>query len=329
MKKICFIHRSPRPEYFSIEKVFSAVRKELNGSFEIEEIAAPHSRVTPWHLVHNIISVSNCRADIYHITGDAHYLALARPGKQTVLTIHDCVFLKEQKRWKRFLLKKIMLDMPVHHSRIVTTISENTRRDIISNTGCSPDKVVVIPNPVDDKIYFSSKDFNQECPVILFVGTTPNKNLPRVIEAIKGIPCVLDIIGKIPPEHIECLEQNGIRFTQSFSISQAELSEKYASADFLLFPTTFEGFGLPIVEAQRAGRAVITSDLSPMREVAGEGACLVDPYDVASIRNAVTKIIKDRDYRLALIRKGTNNVERFTAKATASGYKKVYDDMLQ
>ena len=240
MKKICLIHRKPRPEYFSIEKVFDTVRKELNEDFDFSEISVPHSRFTPWHVLRNLLAIRKSQGDIYHITGDTHYLALGRPGNRTVLTIHDCIFLKEKKRIKRFLLKKIMLDLPVRHARTVTTISENTRNEIISNTGCSPNKVVVIPNPVDQNIFYSEKEFDDVSPVILFVGTTPNKNLPRVIEALKGIPCTLDIIGKIPTDDVGLLTEHHIQYSQCFSISDRELEEKYANADFLLFPTTFE-----------------------------------------------------------------------------------------
>ena len=328
MVKICFIHRKPRAEYFSIEKVFEAVRKELNTEFTISEIAAPYSKVTPWHLLQNMRAVAKCHADIYHVTGDAHYLALARPRKRTILTIHDCIFLKEPKAWKRFLLKKLLLDLPVRHAKIITTISENTRQDIITHTGCAPEKVVVIPNPVDETIYFSKKEFNAQCPILLFVGITPNKNLPRVVAAIKDITCILDIIGKLPPAHISLLKENNIQYTESVSLTNGELAEKYAKADVLMFPTTFEGFGLPIVEAQKAGRVVITSTLSPMKEVAGGGALLVDPYDPESIRNGLQTIITNTNLRNELVERGVRNAKRFSAAETAAGYRAVYEQML-
>jgi glycosyltransferase involved in cell wall biosynthesis len=187
--------------------------------------------------------------------------------------------------------------------------------------------VVVIPNPVDESILFSIKEFNTTCPVILFVGTTPNKNLTRVVAALKGIKCKLDIIGKVPDEHIELLEYNAIDYTTSFSISTAELSDKYAKADILLFPSTFEGFGLPIIEAQKAGRVVITSNLSPMKDVAGDGALLVDPYDIGSIRSAVLEVINNPSFRKQLIEKGISNVKRYSAEQAAKGYSTLYENM--
>src|SRR5262249_29975742 len=156
---------------------------------------------------------------------DVHYVALALPGKRTILTVHDCVFLKYNRGFKRTVLFLLYLKWPVKRCSVITAISEKSKQDIIQYTGCKPEKVVVIPDPVGDHFRFQSKAFNVSCPVLLFIGITKNKNLPRVIEAIKGLDCVLDIIGKIPAPEREQLEKNKIRFNESFNLSEEELAQ--------------------------------------------------------------------------------------------------------
>jgi glycosyltransferase involved in cell wall biosynthesis len=276
----------------------------------------------------NIRAARSARADIYHITGDVHYLAFGLPRKQTILTIHDCVFLYQTAGLKRLLLKWLFLSRPVRRCALITTISESTRQDIIRHTGCTPGKIVVIPNPVDSKIHFAARPFHREEPVILFLGTTPNKNLLRAIPALEGIPCLLDLVGDLSEEAITLLQRCKINYRKGSNLMDEEVVEKYCNADLVLFPSTFEGFGLPIVEAQKAGRPVVTSDLEPMREVAGGAACLVDPYSVASIRDGILKVINDKAYREKLVQAGFQNVERFDTASIVRQYVSCYQRLL-
>src|SRR5207248_4825780 len=124
-------------------------------------------------------------------------------------------------------------------------------------------------------------------PTLLFLGSTPNKNLPRVIESIKGIECTLHVVGKIPIEQEKELRLSEIEFVQSIGLTESQLADAYCESDLLMFPTLYEGFGLPILEAQKAGRVVLTSNLSPMKEVAGNAACLVDPNQIPSIKEGL------------------------------------------
>jgi glycosyltransferase involved in cell wall biosynthesis len=99
--------------------------------------------------------------------------------------------------------------------------------------------------------------------------------------------------------------------------------------DLLVFASTFEGFGLPIVEAQATGRPVVTSNIMSMPEVAGDAACLVDPFNVSSIREGVLKVINDSDYRNALVKAGFENVKRFQPEQIARQYAELYHELVK
>lgn len=328
MKKICLVYRRPVKEFFSIEKVFSVVKTALKGMFIISETTVPHNRVTVISILQNILSASRCKADVYHITGDIHYVVLAFPSKKTILTVHDCVFLYKNNGLKRTLLKYLFLKWPVQYSRLVTTISEATKKDIVKFSGCRPDKVIIIPNPLPSHIWHVPNSFRNDQPVLLFIGTTENKNLASVIPALKGIPCMLHIIGVVSDEKRILLQQEGIQWENSFYLDEEQLGKKYCEADIILFPSLFEGFGLPILEGQKAGRPVITSNIEPMKSVAGQGACLVNPSSIASIREGILKVIEDADYRNELVRNGFDNIKRFSPEAIAEQYATVYNEIL-
>ena len=314
--------------FFSIERIFKQLEPEFSKKIEVGKWTAPYARFSFRAVLGNILAARKCKGDIFHVTGHLHYLVLGLPQQKTVLTIHDCVFLYRWKGWKRLVLKWFFLDLPVRYSRIITTISEATRMDIIRHTHCNPDKIIVVPNPLDSSIYFTEKKFCKEKPVMLFIGSTPHKNLARLIVALENISCHLEIVGRLLPGAKELLEKYKISYSICRNISDEEMAHKYAGCDMVVFPTTFEGFGLPIIEGQKAGRPVLTSNLMPMKDVAGGAACLVDPYDIKSIRAGILKLIADEAYRNKLVEDGFKNIERYAASQVAECYMTCYKKIL-
>ncbi len=328
MPIVQLIFRKQNPLFFSIEKVFASLLDDLQKEISVQSRHVPFYSSSLTDLARNMIFAGKGEADIFHITGDVHYVALALPAKRTILTIHDAVFIRESKGLKRLFFKWIFLKLPVKKCRIVTTISEKSKNEIVEFTGCDPKKVVVIPNPVDKHIYFREKEFNIADPVLLFIGSTPNKNLDRIIEAVAGISCTLEIVGRIPEEHLLLLKKYHIRFRQYINLSEEDMADRYAACDIIIFASLYEGFGLPILEGQKAGRAVLTSNISPMKEVAGAGACLVDPFNPDSIRSGIKRIMEDKGYRSDIIKKGFENVHQYDNQQIADQYLKLYSRIM-
>jgi glycosyltransferase involved in cell wall biosynthesis len=321
---VCMLYRKQVSGFFSIERVFDLVGRELGKRLFLKFFYAPFVSNSVFNIARNIWSVRKLKADIFHVTGDVHYLVLGLPRNKTILTIHDCVFLYQTKGFKRWFFHRLFLTWPVSYCKLITTISDQTKNDIIKYTGCAPEKIIVIPNPVSTHIKFQPRTFSPK-PVLLFIGTTPNKNLERVIYALPGICCTLDIVGKISASMRDLLHQQQIEYTNSYSLTDEQLAGKYENADIILFPSLFEGFGLPVVEGQKAGRPVVTSNLQPMKDVAGDGACLIDPFSIESIRQGILKVIDDGQYRVELVNKGFVNVKKYEAECIGNKYLDVYE----
>jgi len=141
---------------------------------------------------------------------------------------------------------------------------------------------------------------------------------------LKGVTCKLSIVGVLTDQQKIELEENNIDYSNVVNISNEELKQQYEDSDMLAFVSTYEGFGMPIVEAQIVGRPVITSNLLSMPEVAGNAALLIDPFNVEEIRSGVMKIISDVAYRNDLIEKGRNNAIRFSVETITNEYAELY-----
>lgn len=315
--------------YFSLERVFEAIRNSLPSDLATEVWVCRFESSGVARRLLNVFQAPLHQGDINHITGDIHYLVLGLAKRKTILTIADCVGPRFLKGLQHLAVTLLYYRFPARRVAAITAISEFTRKEVLYYARCAPEKVRVIHCPVPDGFTPSPKPFNAECPALLQVGTSErNKNICRLAEALRGIPCRLDIVGRMTERQRHALEHNSIFYTEQWDLSEQEMIQRYRECDMVMFASTYEGFGLPIIEGNATGRPVVTSNICSMPEVAGSAACLVDPFDCSSIRAGVLRVINDPDYRNHLITQGFENVKRFRADTIAAQYAALYRKVL-
>jgi glycosyltransferase involved in cell wall biosynthesis len=328
--RVTYYHRQPMATNFSVERLFEDVRKSLPANVHPTVATARFVSQGLLRRSYNIVEAPFHRGDVNHITGDVHYLAYLLNKERTLLTILDCVTLNRmQQGWRKQIFFFLWYWLPEKRCQLISVISESTRQELLQYFPQAAHKIRVVHCPVSEAFVASPTSFDSACPTILQVGTGANKNLLRVVEALKGIQCHLRIIGRLSHEQTQALVDNGIDYTAVSNISDTQLIEEYRQADIVVFASTYEGFGLPILEAQATGRPVITSNVYSMPEVAGDAACLVDPYQIEQIRSAIEQVINDVAYREGLVIKGFTNIERFRPEIIAQKYVALYQEILE
>ncbi len=326
-RKILFIERKPY-DSVSIEKAFRCIAANLSSKFAAEFQQLPYGNLFS-DTIRNLLFFRKKNADLYHITGHTHYISLLFSRRNTVLSIMDVRFLYNKPGLKRWLLKKLYLDWPLRKLDFITAISEHTKSEIIRYTGCDPGKILMLDLPLMVNVEpGKGYEFNQQKPTILQIGTMDNKNIPTLAKALSGIACKLRIIGRLNAGIISALVENQVDYDNAYDLTDEQISKEYEMADIVAFCSTYEGFGLPIIEAQSMKRPVLTSNLSPMIETSGGGAVLANPFDYLSIRAGIEKLIGDADYRLEMVSAGLKNVERFRPAIVAAQYEKLYTQIL-
>ena len=324
--KVVHFHRKKRPNAnYSIEGFYENIRNALKDKIDIKVIACPYESNGFFRRLYNCIYAALKQADVNHVTGDVNYLNLFFRKRKNIVTILDCGLLARLTGIKQLIAKLFWYSIPIARAEYVIAISQATKDEIIKYVKCDPDKIKVIHVSISPLFHRVDKEFNKEKPVILHIGAAPNKNLSGHIKALADISCKLVIIGKLDENYIKELNNLNIDYENYVDITDEEVFEQYKTCDIVLFASTYEGFGMPIVEANTVGRPVITSNLLSMPEVAGDAALIVNPYDINDIRNGILKIINDNDYREQLIARGFRNTERFSINIIAAAYLNIYN----
>ncbi len=298
---------------------------------------------------------------VYH---SSYYLMPYRPGLPTVLTVYDLIPLlfPEHSTARARLLFRWTTMLALRAAHIVIAISEATRRDILAHFRLSPERIVVIPLAADardrgegsgsrvelyadalaaqDVSRFIAPASRLSLPenYVLYLGSNkPHKNLARLVEAwhivtasgFQSPDIRLVIAGAWDARYPEArarVDALGLSDRVLFlgPVADADLPALYAGARAFVFPSLYEGFGLPVLEAMACGAAVICSNASSLPEVAGEAALLVDPLDVEALAAAITRVLDDAGLAEDLRRRGLRQAARFSWSQTARRTLEIY-----
>jgi glycosyltransferase involved in cell wall biosynthesis len=325
--KVVFFHRKPKLNNYSVEGAFRVIRDAMPPDIECVVAQSRFDSSGLLRRLYSIVEAAFRQGDVNHITGDVHFLSYLMVRNKTLLTILDCVVMYNTKGFRRYLLRLLWYVIPEKRVALISVISQATKDELLRFINCNPNKVRVIPVCISPKFLRCDKIFNSIKPRILQIGTADNKNLERLVAALQGISCQLEIVGKLSQNQLETLQASGIEFIASFALSDAEIVEKYIQCDIVAFVSTYEGFGMPILEANAVGRPVITANILSMPEVAGNAACLVNPYSISEIRAGVLQIVNDSEYRESLVKNGFVNVRRFDPREIANQYSDLYSEI--
>ncbi|MDE2992270.1 MAG: glycosyltransferase family 1 protein, partial [Chloroflexota bacterium] len=258
-----------------------------------------------------------------------------------VVTVHDLSFLRYPETHDPGLVAFLTAAVPraVRAAALVLADSEHTRQDTIALLGVPPEKTAVLLSaadpifrPVDDPAVLAAMRRRRglDRPYILSVGTVqPRKNLPRLIAAVRrlrertGEDIVLVHAGRrgwLYAEVQQAVQDH--EMTDSFRLFEdaddSELRLLYAGAVTLAYPSLYEGFGLPCVEAMACRCPVVASDVSSVPEVVGDAGLLVEPTDVEALTDALSRCLGDSELRSTLIKRGTAQAARFTWERSAA-----------
>ncbi len=327
--KVVYFFRKPFTDYFSIEELFGFIQSGLPDNIAYSNYYLSKTSKGFLNRIKSCFEVIPQQGQVNHITGDVHFIAFLMHKKRTILTIHDLEVLKRLSGFSRFIVKLVWFTLPAQRVRYITVISEFTKQELLKMIRITPEKIVVVHNCVSPEITYKAYTFNAEKPNILHLGTAHNKNLERLIEAIDGMKVKLTVLGHLRENHKQLLLKHKIDYVNYFNLPYSEVIKQYELADIVSFVSLYEGFGMPIIEANAVGRPVITSNRTSMPEVAGDAALIINPESVEEIREALTKLITDASLRNDLIEKGQKNVQRFRPATVAAKYAALYQSIAE
>jgi glycosyltransferase involved in cell wall biosynthesis len=269
----------------------------------------------------------------------------------TVVTVHDVIqFVLPEYAWRK--ISRVYFGIVSRGARradAIITVSECSKRDIVKLLGLPPERIHVIGNAVDSSLHpvrdawllAAVRERYGIAPrfVLYFGGFDLRKNVPRLIEAYAALPASLRkeyqlvIAGRyqhlghpLYPDPRRTVERLGLEGRVIFTgqIREQDKAPLYSAATVFAFPSLYEGFGIPVLEAMACGTPVVTSNSSALPEVAGDAGLLVDPYRTEAIAEGLRKLLEEQPLRDELARRGLERARLFTWPQVAEQTLKVY-----
>lgn len=293
-----------------------------NCRFKIKKLTFPFM----WTQVRLSLEMLTHRPDVLFIP--VHVLPLVHPRK-SIVTIHGLEYEYFPEMYPKSFLKYLRLGTKyaLKHAYKIIAVSENTKRDLVRLYGADPGKIEVVHHGVSQKFHPTGghpKGEKVKVKYILYLGRLEKKKnvdgLVKAFDILKtryGVPHKLLLVGPIGYKFREIKSTiQASKYTndiiQTGYVSEGEKYKLLKNADVFIFPSLYEGFGMPVTEAQGAGVPVVTSNISSLPEVVGESALKVNPLDTEAIAESIYKVISDDKLRKNLIKQGYENIKRFS-----------------
>lgn len=288
------------------------------------------------------------KIDIYHGLSNELPFGIRNTGVKSIVTIHDVIFLRLPQCYKFFdrLIYNYKFRYACEKADYVVTVSECTKRDIIEFYGINPDKVLVIYQGCNKMFKERASEslkrevseiYNLPKRFILNVGTLEErKNLFLVVKSLSQLPDDVHIVAvgrrtKYSDMVMDYAIKNNLSSRIHFlhSVKFAHLPAIYQNAEVFAYPSRYEGFGIPIIEAISCGLPVIAATGSCLEEAGGDGAYYVSPDSVDEFVVCANRLLSDKDLAQSIVRKGQIHILKFDDTILADNMIKLYNNVIR